>query len=130
MTDPKIVLVAGGRDLKDKYLVSTVLSRIDIGEIVQGGAKGADTLGKDYAEYIGCSMKEFPANWEEYGKSAGPIRNRQMADYLLEQRDLGIDVRAEIFWDGSSKGTRSMINILLKSKIDTNITFYGRNEEK
>ena len=130
MTDPKVVLVAGGRDLKDKHLVSTVLSNIDIGEIVQGGAKGADALGKQHAEYTGCSIKEFPANWEEYGKSAGPIRNRQMADYLLEQRDLGMDVRAEIFWDGVSKGTWSMINILLKSKIDTNITFYGRNEEK
>jgi hypothetical protein len=46
-------------------------------------------------------VKEFPANWVEHGRAAGPIRNGQMADYA----DALIAV-----WDGKSKGTGNMIN--------------------
>lgn len=49
--------------------------------------------------------KEFPADWKAHGKAAGPIRNKQMAEYadaLL------------LIWDGESKGSASMKNEMLK----------------
>ena len=63
-------------------------------EIVSGGAKGVDRLGEWYARQRGLPCKAFPAQWAKYGKSAGPIRNAEMAEYA----DYGVAV-----WDGVSK---------------------------
>ena len=68
--------------------------------IVSGGAKGADTLGERYAKENDFKIEKYPANWEKYGKSAGPMRNKKMA----QSSDMVI-----CFWDGESRGTRSMI---------------------
>lgn len=68
--------------------------------IVSGGAKGADALGERYGLENGFMIERYAAEWEKYGKSAGPKRNRVMAeisDYII------------CFWDGQSKGTKSMI---------------------
>jgi hypothetical protein len=48
--------------------------------LIEGGAKGADTLAKLTAEYLGWAIIEIPANWDEHGKAAGPIRNKKMLD--------------------------------------------------
>ena len=48
--------------------------------IINGGASGADSAATDYAVVNWCSFKEYPAEWNKYGKSAGPIRNKQMLD--------------------------------------------------
>ena len=68
--------------------------------IVSGGADGADALGERYAKENGFEIEQFPANWKKYGRSAGPIRNKQMAKVC----DCVI-----CFWDGKSRGTKSMI---------------------
>jgi hypothetical protein len=68
--------------------------------IVSGGADGADALGEKYAREHGLKIERFHANWEVYGSSAGPIRNKQMA----EAADAAI-----VFWDGKSSGTADMI---------------------
>jgi hypothetical protein len=44
--------------------------------------------------------KRFPADWDRFGRSAGPKRNKQMAEY----GDALIAV-----WDGESRGTKTMI---------------------
>ena len=103
---PFKVIIAGGRDF-NQYDVLTSLCEIVLKnhitnlEIVSGGAKGADKLGEDYAKAYGYDIKVFPANWNKHGKSAGPIRNKQMAEYA----DALI-----AFWDGKSRGTKNMIN--------------------
>ena len=43
-------IVAGSRDFTDFELLERVLKEFEIGEIVCGGARGADLLGKDYGE--------------------------------------------------------------------------------
>ncbi len=68
--------------------------------IISGGASGADALGERYALENGFMIERYPADWQKYGRSAGPKRNKQMA----EACDLVI-----CFWDGKSRGTKSMI---------------------
>ena len=74
-------------------------------EIVCGMAKGPDLIGRDYALEHEIPVKEFPADWETYGKRAGFIRNDEMAQYA--------DVLLAI-WDGKSNGTRHMIRAMLE----------------
>jgi len=98
------VIIAGGREFDDYKLLcdkcDAILSNQKNVEIVCGLARGADLLGKKYAESRGYSVKEFPAEWDKLGKSAGIIRNIQMRDYA----DALI-----CFWDGKSTGTGHMI---------------------
>jgi hypothetical protein len=71
-----------------------------IQEIVCGGANGVDKEGAHWAEHYGAKVTYFIPDWQKHGKAAGPIRNREMAEYadaLL------------IFWDGVSKGSASMV---------------------
>lgn len=73
--------------------------------IVSGCASGADAIGERYAEEKGFAVEKYPADWKRYGRGAGFIRNRQMAevcDYVI------------CFWDGESKGTKSMIDYAIK----------------
>lgn len=73
--------------------------------IVSGCANGTDAIGERYAKENGFEIEKYPADWEKYGKSAGPRRNEQMAkisDYII------------CFWDGKSKGTNSMIGYAKK----------------
>ncbi len=72
-------------------------------EIVSGGANGVDVAGERWAHT--CTdkpVKRFPANWSKHGKSAGPIRNREMAKYA----DALIAIPHPT---QSSKGTENMI---------------------
>jgi hypothetical protein len=98
------VIIAGGREFDDYKLLcdkcDTILSNQRNVEIVCGMARGADLLGKKYAESRGYPVKEFPAEWDKLGKSAGIVRNIQMRDYA----DALI-----CFWDGKSTGTAHMI---------------------
>ena len=48
--------------------------------IIAGGAKGADAAAIDWAVNSWCDFKEYPADWDKYGKRAGYIRNKQMLD--------------------------------------------------
>lgn len=83
--------------------MATIPPWLDITEVVCGEAAGADTLGKQWAELHGITVKSFPADWDRLGKKAGPIRNAEMgvyADGLIA------------FWDGQSAGTRHMINFM------------------
>lgn len=46
--------------------------------VIHGGAPGADTLAGFIAQSEGLNVLTFPADWERWGKRAGPIRNTQM----------------------------------------------------
>lgn len=76
-------------------------------EFVLGGARGADSLGLRFAKENNFAYRVMDADWDTHGKSAGYIRNEQMADYVSEH-GLGILMA---FWDGISHGTANMIKI-------------------
>jgi hypothetical protein len=48
--------------------------------IIEGGARGADKLARQWAEDRGVPVATYPAEWDRHGVSAGPIRNRQMLE--------------------------------------------------
>lgn len=103
----KRVVIAGCRDYDDyteaKAYIDLCLSEIKKKNsiiIVSGCASGADAIGERYADENCIKVEKYPADWKKYGRSAGPIRNRQMA----EISDFVI-----CFWDGKSRGTKSMI---------------------
>ena len=112
------VIIAGSRDFDDykllcKYCDFYLQSQTDI-EIVSGTAKGADQLGEKYAKEKGYPVKQFPADWSK-GKSAGYIRNEEMAKYA----DALI-----VFWNGKSKGTGHMIDLAKKYKLKIRVCNY------
>src|SRR5437016_1932752 len=46
--------------------------------VIEGDAKGADRLGGTWAKLRGIPVAVYPAQWRQYGRAAGPIRNQQM----------------------------------------------------
>lgn len=116
------VIIAGGRDFNNPPLLTRechahlqpfLLLAI---EVVSGKQKtwlkkeriwiGADYQGEQYADLRGYDVTPFYADWNHYGNAAGPIRNHAMGDYALAGTD-GSSLIA--FWDGSSGGTKDMI---------------------
>lgn len=82
------VIIAGSRHFNNYELLrlkvdSILRKKIEEGYkiiIISGRAKGADTLGERYAKERKYELMLFPAEWDIYGKGAGPIRNGKMAD--------------------------------------------------
>ena len=114
------VVIAGGRTFDNysflKEKCDEILKDIVDVEIVSGTAKGADKLGEQYSIEKGYGLKQFPADWGKFGKSAGIRRNEQMADY----GDMLI-----AFWDGKSKGTKHMIDYSNKKKLKVHVVRYS-----
>jgi len=75
------LIIAGGRNYRLSEEDRQELDRIPISEVVSGGASGADADGELYAKDHCLPVTRFPADWRTHGKAAGPIRNRQMAEY-------------------------------------------------
>jgi hypothetical protein len=113
------LIIAGGREVEVSCVfIHEILKVFNLNprEIVSGGARGIDRCGEQYVKYyndlnpspiLSISSKTshqlgltiFEADWEQYGKAAGPIRNGEMAQYadaLL------------LIWDGESKGSANM----------------------
>ena len=103
----KRIVIAGCRDYNDytnaKFFIDNCLKEIrKNGNIIilSGCCSGADKIGERYAEENGFKIEKHPALWNKYGRSAEPKRNKAMAQIA----DLII-----CFWDGKSRGTKSMI---------------------
>lgn len=98
------VIVCGGRDFADWPKGFEALDRIhgetEIDAVFHGNARGADQMAHAWAgAVIGVSCFPTPAQWSKHGKSAGPIRNRQM---------LGQGIDLVIAFPGG-RGTADMI---------------------
>lgn len=101
------VVIAGSRSITNyQDVLDAVEYAIEQGVIptvvISGTAGGVDTLGEQFAAEFNIPVERFPADWKQYGKRAGYLRNVQMA----EQADAVI-----VVWDGVSKGSQHMINI-------------------
>jgi hypothetical protein len=102
------VIIAGGRDFSDYDYLRFVMELYGLDQdvcIISGGARGADRLGERFAKENDLPLTIFPADWTTHGKRAGYLRNEQMAQHA----DMVV-----AFWDGKSKGTKHMIDIMKK----------------
>jgi len=127
------VIIAGSRDFNNfeslEFEVIRIFKKLkaegyfttrnDI-TIVSGTAKGADKLGEKFAEKYNLKLERFPANWDKFGKSAGYKRNQHMSTFAKE--DNGVLIA---FWNGSSKGTKHMIDIANKDGLKVFVVNYG-----
>ncbi len=109
------VLVCGGRFYSDKERVYRVLTKLHnkfgITGIIQGGATGADALAKQWAiENNIADIDTYDAQWKKYGNSAGPRRNRKMAN----ESNPSIVVAFP-----GDRGTRDMISVAREHNIKT-----------
>jgi len=105
------LIIAGSRNITDYQILIEAINYFnikDIDEIISGEARGVDKLGERYAYDNDIPLKRFPARWDKFGKSAGYIRNNEMADYA--------DTLLAI-WDHKSKGTKHMINTALNKNL-------------
>ena len=99
------VLVCGSRYYCNYEKVLAYLARTGASLVVAGGARGADSLAVRAAKECGISYIEYKADWDRYGKSAGPIRNQQMLD--MEKPDFVIAFHEDL---EKSKGTKDMLS--------------------
>ena len=113
------LIIAGSRGFDDAQLMADRLSHVlhDVmpDMVVCGGAMGADTLGKEWAEENDVPVRMFVPDWDGLGRRAGYVRNAQMARF-------GTHLIA--FYDGESKGTKHMITIARKHGLDVRIVRY------
>lgn len=109
------VLVCGGRDFDDPGLLFKTLENHHIEKLIEGGARGADRIARQYAYTMNIPKLTFEADWKKYGNSAGPIRNQQMIDE--GKPDLVI-----AFPGG--RGTADMVKRAIKAGVPVEIVSY------
>ncbi len=105
------VLICGSRNWKDYKAIEILITGFSKDTvIIQGMCRGADRIAKNVALKHGMAVEDYPAEWEKYGKSAGPIRNKRM----LEE---GKPDLVYAFLLSQSRGTEDMIARARTSKI-------------
>lgn len=110
---PKVI-VSGSRTFTDYALLKDkldfYLGRLTDPIIMHGGAKGADRLAGRWAEWYWYGQWIYHADWDLYGKSAGPKRNEQMVEAALATNCGRFKKPALIaFHKGNSPGTKHCI---------------------
>ncbi len=112
------VIIAGSRYINSIPMFEDAVkgSGFDITEVVSGGCRGVDEMGEEFARAMGIPCRIFMAQWKDYGKSAGPMRNHKMASYA--------DALIAI-WDGKSRGTKNMIETATKMGLKVFVKLYG-----
>lgn len=120
--------MCGSRGWKDPDPIHMVFAELEgicirRGEelvLIHGDAKGADRMAADIATQYNAKVIAVPADWEEHGKAAGPIRNQKMLD----------DHNPDVVWafrsTGKSNGTDDMVRRSKKAGILTHVWSEGQ----
>ena len=117
-----LLIVAGSRTMDDYSFVHKEIQKFiksncfvkDI-SIISGHAKGVDLLGERFAKNNNLNLIILPARWEKFGKRAGYLRNRDMAD---------LATHCLVICENNSKGSRHMYNIAKSKGLITSIVEY------
>lgn len=116
------IIVTGGRHIDDFDLVSICIKNSsgesNIDKILVGDCPtGVDNLTIRFAKSNNIPHVVFVADWKTYGKSAGPIRNKEM----MQAASFIEDKIVVAIWDGKSKGTKDAITKARQLKLDVKI---------
>lgn len=118
------LIVAGSRGLNDYQTVKTAIDDLAsrgmvISAIIEGTARGVDSLASRYAVEHGIENIRVPAEWNLYHRGAGAVRNRKMAE-------MGDALLA--LWDGKSRGTMNMIKAANSAGIPVTVVYVNPSE--
>lgn len=102
------LIISGSRSFTDYAFLCGTAQRVndkvdEITEVIFGGLRGAEELGKQWAEENGIKIRFVLQNKSKDGENAIKVRNKAMCEYADA---------ALIFWDGESPGTKNMIQTL------------------
>ncbi len=110
------VLIAGSRTYTADLVLDAIVYGLNAQEdlvVIEGEATGADTLAREAAECIDAKVDPYPADWDKYGRAAGPIRNKQMLDEGKPEFVIAFLDKPE----SESRGTANMIKQAMKAKL-------------
>ena len=99
------IVITGSRDWTDREVIESVLWWLWPKRVAHGGCRGADEIANDVVMELllpEVTIITYEADWEEHGRGAGPIRNREMLD--TEEPDLVVG-----FLLPGSRGTRDCL---------------------
>lgn len=106
------VLVCGSREWVDQASIARELAKLPPDTIlVHGACRGADNIAGYVGRLLGFKIRPYKANWTDFKKGAGPIRNQEMLDKEHPDSDgLYIDKVLAFHEDPRlGKGTRDMV---------------------
>lgn len=109
------VLICGDRNWTDEETIHAYIHTLPPQSVViHGDCRGVDRMAGKLAVEHGHSVMAFPAKWGKFGRSAGPIRNRQMI--LDGEPELVVAFHNNLT---ESKGTKNMIEQADKAGIES-----------
>jgi predicted Rossmann fold nucleotide-binding protein DprA/Smf involved in DNA uptake len=113
----KKLAIVGSRNFNDYALLNEKLVPYKniVELVVSGGAKGADSLGEQWAKENNIPTKIFHPDWKKYGRAAGPIRNKE----IVSASDIVV-----AFWDGKSSGTKSSIELAKQLRKELRVIYF------
>lgn len=117
------IVIAGSRTFRDAELLRATMESLGwpVTEVACGAAAGADALGEAWAAAAGIPVRRFLPAWGEFGRSAGPRRNAEMAAFA--------DV-VVVFWDGASRGAADMIAQMRRRGKPVRVVRFGEAGEE
>lgn len=108
-----LTLVTGDREWTDREAVERAFDRFKPSRLIEGECRGLDLMARAVAEARGIPVIAIPAEWDKYGRAAGPIRNDDMLD-LNPERVLAFHNNLK-----KSIGTKDCVTRALKREIET-----------
>lgn len=104
------LLICGDRNWTDDLRIAEEVTALGLEQIecvIEGEARGADQIGRNFAIACDIPIVPFHADWKQYGRAAGPMRNQRMLAEGKPTYYLAFHANIE-----ESKGTRDMVNRL------------------
>lgn len=117
MSSPEFVICITGERKNTIYRSSIhrMLVKHHPTKCIFGECSGVDQTAREICDELKIPYQIYYADWERYGRAAGPIRNRQMID---TKPDLVLAFHDNL---AMSKGTKNTVDQARKAKIPVQV---------